>query len=69
MTLYRVTKMADCSKQYAKNRTELRSILHCSISTLTRIVRACLEGRLFAVKGFTVQEVEIDTASIKELGA
>lgn len=67
MTLYRVTKMDDCSKKYAKNRAELKSILHCSVSTLTRIIRACLEGRLSTAKGFVIKEVEVDDASIKEV--
>lgn len=67
MFIFRVQNLETSEKAYAKNRSEIRRVTKWSDSTMTRAMRACLNGKMYAAKGFVIKEVEIDDESIKEL--
>ena len=67
MFLFRVQNLETSHKSYAKNRAGIRSLTRWSESTISRAVRACSDGKMYAAKGFVIKEVEVDDGSIKEV--
>ena len=67
MFIFRVQNLETSEKSYAKNRADIRFATKWSDSTISRAIRACLDGKMYAAKGFVIKEVEVDDGSIKEL--